>query len=138
MKKIFLKVTVALTLCVLAGSGQARAQEYRQPIHIPFDFTVNNRLIEAGDYSMERVAHDVLMIRDRAGRPVTSILTIPTTRKRIPEKSELLFNRYGSDYFLSKAFWAGNSSGQELPKSKPELQLASKQKPRVTMSLVRK
>jgi len=137
MKKSFL-TTFVITLCVLAGSQPVRAQGYRQPIHIPFDFTVNNSVLEAGDYTVDLVTNHVLRIRNQAGRSVAAVLTIPTIRRQTPELGELVFTRYGSDYFLSKAFWAGSPAGEELPKSSFEVRLASKQTPSLTMALVQK
>ena len=136
MKKSFL-TTFVITLCVLAGSQPVRAQGYRQQIHIPFDFTVNNSVFEAGDYTVD-VTNHVLRIRERAGRSIATVLTIPTIRKQIPEMGELVFTRYGSDYFLSKAFWAGDAAGEELTKSRSEVLLAAKKGPRVTIALVLK
>jgi hypothetical protein len=137
MKKRFL-TTFVITLCVLAGSQPVRAQSYRQQIHIPFDFTVNNGVLEAGDYTVDIVANHVLRIRDQAGKSVAAVLTIPTIRMQTPELSELVFTRYGSEYFLSKAFWAGSPAGEELTKSRSEILLASKHGPRTTMALVQK
>jgi len=137
MKKTFL-TTFVITLCLIAGSQAVHAQGYRQPIHIPFDFSVKNGVFEAGDYTVELVASHILMIRDRTGKPVATVTTIPTPRKQIPESSALVFTRYGGDYFLSKAFWAGNPLGEELPKSKAEMLLVSKQKQGTTMALTQK
>jgi hypothetical protein len=42
---------------------------------------------------------------------------------------QLVFNRYGNDYFLARAFWSGYSNGQEVLKSKRELEIAQTSKP---------
>jgi len=48
----------------------------------------------------------------------------PLVRSGAPEQSTLVFNRYGSSYFLADIWWAGVTSGLELPKSKTEKELA--------------
>ncbi|MGA2329118.1 MAG: hypothetical protein ABSH05_22875 [Bryobacteraceae bacterium] len=48
----------------------------------------------------------------------------PLVRSGAPEQSTLVFNRYGSSYFLADIWWAGDAAGVELPKSKAEKELA--------------
>jgi hypothetical protein len=135
MKKKCLQIVLALTMCILAGAQLSIAQGYRQAIRIPFDFTVNDQLIEAGDYTVELLAHAVLLIRYPDGRPITSVMTHSATLNQIPEKSTLVFNRYKNDYFLSKIFWAGFSGGREVAFSQRETLLAAKHAPRTTVAL---
>jgi hypothetical protein len=102
------------------GCESSAAQDYRQPIHIPFDFTVNDNVLKAGDYTVQLASNCILQIRDASGRLTTAVMTIPTVKSRRPEKSELIFNRYGDNYFLTQAFWGGYSTGRQLPQPKLE------------------
>jgi hypothetical protein len=45
--------------------------------------------------------------------------------KSAPAKSELVFNKYGNDYFLAKLFAQGNPSGSELIVSRYEKHISN-------------
>jgi hypothetical protein len=138
MRRKSFRIFSALMLWVVAGSGLLSAQSYRQPVHIPFDFSLNDRLLPAGTYSIELIAQTVLLIRDSHGAFVTSVMTIPAGTREIPQKSQIVFTRYGDEYFLSRAFFAGYSTGRELLKSSNEVLAAARYNTRTKVSVVEK
>ena len=44
--------------------------------------------------------------------------------KTTPDRSELIFNKYGDQYFLSKLFDQGEPDGSELTESRAEKQIS--------------
>ncbi|MGA8539413.1 MAG: hypothetical protein WB566_07925, partial [Terriglobales bacterium] len=91
------------TMLVLGAAVPALAQ-YNGPmkVTVPFNFVVENERMQAGDYTIQRVANGQLRIQsDSNGRHSATFLAIPKEGKVTPEKAHFIFHRYGSDYFLS-------------------------------------
>ena len=125
MKKLF-GVMVAgclLTLLVVAGSARAQMPGTEIRASIPFDFTVRGRTLPAGDYELVRVTDDPggLMLRklDRKHDHVVFETEAMDVHNRA-RRSELVFNKYGDEYFLSEVVTAGEQNGRELTPSHAE------------------
>src|SRR5262245_25071200 len=103
---------------VLAGSAFGLASALKA--HIPFDFRLGNKTLEAGDYIVRVVHGSSLSIESLNGDRSAVSLTIPAQAPGHLSDGQLVFTRYGGDYFLSRAFWPGYDSGVELPKSNAE------------------
>jgi hypothetical protein len=74
----------------------------------------------------------VMQIGDEKGR-FTLVGTRPTKNGRTSD-SRIVFNKYGSAYFLSELYWAGFETGSVLIKSGPEPELIAGKSPvRVTV-----
>ena len=107
-------------------AGKAHAQIVGDlNANIPFQFHVGNQEFPAGNYRLH--------VLDDAGLTVMEIISTDSSASTIfqvhesdansrPAKSELIFNKYGNNYFLSKLFDEGNPSGSELSESRYEKQ----------------
>src|SRR5262249_38282747 len=86
---------------------------------------VQNKTLPAGNYSVTRIgpSYDVMAIRDEEGHTVAMFLTESAMLRKEPDKTELIFERIGDEYFLSKIFEEGNNLGVELPKPRAERDL---------------
>ncbi|MBL8292996.1 MAG: hypothetical protein JNN08_14215 [Bryobacterales bacterium] len=71
---------------------------------IPFDFTVNNLTLPAGEYSIEEAMEGIQAVRSTRGDFLTAFaLAYPTVVNRAG-LAQLVFRKYGDKYFLAE-FW---------------------------------
>src|ERR1700755_2877481 len=89
----------SLTIATLAPSAGAFAQQLKA--NIPFDFTVGNTTMPAGEYTISSPLRNFVDLRS-ANR--TLMATVGGNQSYIEKKSssagELIFARYGDQYFL--------------------------------------
>lgn len=122
-----LAVAVATMILVLATAVPMFAQHSGpMKVTVPFNFVVENERMQAGDYTIERIANGRLRIHSSDGRVSTTFLAIPTQGKATVEEAHFIFHRYGSDYFLSKIWTPGQEMGWELLEGKLEMEFAKK------------
>jgi hypothetical protein len=84
-------------------------------------------VLPAGEYEIHDCGLEVLSLmamRSDDSRHVVLFTGNAASRNSAPDQSSLVFHRYGSNYFLADIWWAGVTSGLELPKSKTEKELA--------------
>jgi len=136
MKKQVFMVLTTLSLFVTLAAVSAYAQfDIRLNVNIPFEFSVRNKVLPAGEYTVRRLAQDgqyVLMIRSVDCSVHEMFLTLPTRARTIPNQSALVFHQYGDQYFLSQVWTSGNDTGRELSKPRAENELI-----RATSALVK-
>jgi hypothetical protein len=105
-------------LLVLLTFTSALAQSDRQTIiHIPFNFTVGEKMFTAGEYVIapnRRDSTTVWVIRHKDGSGATFVLTRPVYSLDTQEKTKLVFHRYEDLYFLSEVWTAGSGTGREI------------------------
>jgi len=126
------KIGLLAVVMIVAASASVKAQslQYKLTANVPFDFTVSDKKLPAGKYSISRAQTSngdlVLQIVSADGQKNISRLTIPVITHKPMNQGTLVFNRYGNDYYLSEVWPAGGSTGRELPKSRTERELARK------------
>ena len=126
------KIGLLAVVMIVAASASVKAQslQYKLTANVPFDFTVSDKKLPAGKYSISRAQTSngdlVLQIVSANGKENISRLTIPVITHKPMNQGTLVFNRYGNDYYLSEVWPAGGSTGRELPKSRTERELARK------------
>lgn len=121
--KHLLLMLMTLSLLAIAGGTVARAQVITGfKADIPFGFTVRNISLPAGSYTIRRLNSrpDLMEILDAEGNGMVLFSTIEARAAKAPEQSELIFNRVGERYFLTKLFTGGDSIGAELLTSSAE------------------
>jgi hypothetical protein len=114
-------LSTLFVISILAIATSALAQSAAMVAEVPFDFTMGNRSFEKGSYRIQR-AGPVLLLTNEQGK-TWNILTAAYTDSKGPRQGQLVFNRYGDHYFLTRAVWPGGS-GKELIKSALEIQVA--------------
>jgi len=132
------KIGLLAVIMIVAASASVKAQslQYKLTADVPFDFTVSDKKLPAGKYSISRAQTSngdlVLQIVSANGKENISRLTIPVITHKPMNQGTLVFNRYGNDYYLSEVWPAGGSTGRELLKSRTERDLARKaQEPQI-------
>ena len=118
--------------CLLALSiavpARAQAPGTTMRASIPFDFIVRGRTLPAGYYEIRRINDEPsgLVIQNINHRRSEAMFeTQPVYSSKGPNKSLVVFHRYGDSYFLSEVVTAGSQTGEELPPSQAELRLRS-------------
>jgi len=95
---------LAIAAILLVGVSQARADEIvLSNLKVPFSFMVGDVRLPAGDYAVREasIGKDVLEIVSADGHHLALASTIPGTPG--PEdKTQLIFQKFGNDYFLSR------------------------------------
>ena len=118
MKRItaFAFLTAAL---ISMGSACAHAQTPR--FTVPFDFTVGNQVFPAGTYQVSYYpAKTAILIQSQDERFHAFTATHsadPSTRD-----GEVVFTKYGNQYFLHEVLCSALSMNVEIPKSTREKQ----------------
>jgi len=125
--KNLLMIAVALSLLVIVGETSAKAQIVDTiEANIPFDFTAGKINLPAGKYSIKSlnpIPDGVIEIRSNDGHTERLILTESAQTLRYPRQTELIFERIGDRYFLSKIFEKGDNYGAEVKKTRLEIKL---------------
>ena len=113
-------IRTLLTIALVLGAASAYVQAESQPLlkaSIPFGFTVGNQSFPAGEYTMSTVqvqARDVIQLWSADGKRVTFVPTHLKYSLDPSAQTKLIFQHYGSEYFLSQIWTLGRTSGREL------------------------
>jgi hypothetical protein len=124
MKKRVLGIAFGGALLALM-SVTAFAQLPGAPIraNIPFDFTVRGRTLPAGHYEISRINDEPggLEIANIDHRSEHALFeTEPVQQSKIPNRGEIVFHRYGDNYFLYEVWTPGLETGREIETSRRE------------------
>src|SRR5262249_15874843 len=106
------------------------AAVYANPVgalkaNIPFAFSVGNKTLPAGVYTVARMTAPsaLLLIRREDGREAVAIQTNGMQGRHEQDQSKISVRQYGDGYFLAQVWTAGDSNGRELWKSRAEREL---------------
>jgi len=113
----------------LAQSGTALAKA-----QIPFSFVVGQKTLLAGEYEIRpgsKINKDVLWIKNVNSSATACMITFGQSAKRHQGGSYLLFNRYGSQHFLSQVWTEFDQVGRQAPKSATEKELTKVGNPKM-------
>jgi hypothetical protein len=134
-KQAFRTITMLSCLLVLAAVSvnAQRLSDDSIAVNIPFDFAVGQTKLPAGNYTLRRIvlpsSYDRVVIQSADGRGDTrTVMTGPNRTSEVPKQSNLVFNRYGDQYFLSQVWMAGSDTGRDLFQSRNERNLAKELK----------
>jgi hypothetical protein len=122
-----LQIAVMLGVFVMLLMPAAFAQNAAKAT-IPFDFTVGNKTVSAGEYTIVRVSSEhpqVLVLRDSNGEAQAIISGIVIEAVENTGHARLLFNKYDDRYFLSQVWLSDTESGTSVPKTRLERELVA-------------
>ncbi|MCI0389070.1 MAG: hypothetical protein MOB07_09955 [Acidobacteria bacterium] len=122
MKKQSINAFVFLILFTLAAASAYGQDIIISKVKIPFDFSVRDKTLPAGTYSVKSMVegNGMLLIRgvDRRGGVVSSTMPVQETEsKKLPR---LVFRRYGKTYFLFQIWEPSSDQGRQFFKSRTE------------------
>jgi len=135
MKRQSLTPILHLALIVILVASTINAQSLNFSLEIPFEFSVGDKVVPAGRYTIRRSplgADDVLVIQNKDGRISEQVrMKIFYSNEPAKENKKLIFTKYGEKRFLSQ-IWAisplGKSTRYQIIKGKNELNLEVKAK----------
>ena len=126
---VLTKVTLlsAMLLVTSVASAQGQSLANRITANIPFDFSVGEKKLPAGTYSISRVNQNigdaVLSVVDDDGHAKTIRLSSATQRLHANSKATMVFHRYGDQYFLFQVWPAGATTGRQFSRSRREREI---------------
>jgi hypothetical protein len=120
---------LAIVMGLLAACSRLLAQQVvDMHASIPFAFRMGDRVIHSGTYLIQASERSIV-VREEGGRLVAAaLMTIPETRGVPHANGELVFKRYGEEYFLSDVWTPYSTQGCKLWMSKQEKLVASRVK----------
>jgi hypothetical protein len=122
-----IRVLALFGLIATVGSTSAMAQP-RIPFTVPFGFTVGAKAFAAGEYNVQEVASNIVLIQSLDGHGAMITMCRPGDGKKT-DKPVLLFHQYGNRYFLSEFRYSGRGSALPISAGEKEL-LAGRESPK--------
>jgi len=123
-KQIYAGVTLLMVIGIWAVTAEAQSVNgVSIRANIPFEFSVGDKLLPAGEYRIQQVnpSSDVVMLQiANANGEARVLVRVQSMRARDTNRTELVFNRYGSNYFLSTLAIEGSVDAWQAPKSHAE------------------
>jgi hypothetical protein len=96
-------------IAALATSTGAFAQQPGMKANIPFDFTVGNTWLPAGEYTISSPLQSVIAVRN-ADRTSAATVVSNHSNYEAGKGSKLVFLKYGDRYFLHRVLCSSNSA----------------------------
>jgi hypothetical protein len=106
IKKVYkiLAITTAILICIVVGASAQEATRTKQ-VKIDFDFYAGKKLMPAGDYIVSLLQNGntqrLILIQRQDGNSQAIIASVPNRNKADLKPGAILFNKYGSHYFLA-------------------------------------
>ncbi len=129
----------SMMLILLSGVAVAQlTSEQRLVTHVPFEFTVANKIVPAGDCVVQLASQNTrtLMIRNVGAHVGLFASASPSETKNPARSYALVFNHYGNQFFLSGIKLEGTKAIYSLPESKAEAELRAQNVPHAEEVLV--
>jgi hypothetical protein len=122
------KILYIVVLCGTCISPAAYGQlEPRIHVKVPFAFHVEDKEFPAGEYTVKASSgQTAVLLQSTDYSRAQVVLTNSAETHTVAEQSSLVFNRYGTEYYLSMIWLAGSNSGRQLTPSRQEKELAQK------------
>jgi hypothetical protein len=122
-RSITLGVLPALLLFVAFATANAQSNAQIRA-NIPFDFTVGNKTLPAGEYTLVRDSTSVNNATVVIRGTVTNESVMQISRSAFIHSqgngAKLVFHRYGDNYFLYQVWSPGETYASEFTESKKE------------------
>ena len=118
--RTMMMVSILMVLSALSANAQKGSSFV---VKVPFAFTVSGKTLPAGDYVFARSTQgssEIIMIRSKERGAY--VQTKPVQVQDILEETQVIFKRYGDQYFLFQVWISGKTTGRELFKSTREKQ----------------
>jgi hypothetical protein len=121
MKRVNAIALLAIANFAMAGTSFAQSNGVRATV--PFDFTVGDKLLPAGTYTIKEQSQHVIVIQNH-DKPIAMLSLVDGDSNRSPNGGKLKFHRYGSQYFLTEILCDRANMNLQVPTSKTEKRTA--------------
>jgi hypothetical protein len=114
--KSIASILTGLSIAVLlfAASAHAQYDGLRMTANVPFDFTVGNVSLPAGQYEFVRTETNIYLVRGENGRSIYTVSTSPIQPNDLPAKSMLRFETVGDRHLLVQIWNDRAATGNEF------------------------
>ena len=117
MKRITAIALLAIANFAVAGTSFAQSKAVQAKV--PFDFTVGNKVLPSGMYTIEEESPWFIVIKNH-DKPVERVSVVERDGKKAATGGKLIFHKYGSQYFLSEVLSDRANMNVRVPVSKTE------------------
>jgi len=115
-------ILTTLSFLVMLTATSVYAQSSTDLVaNIPFEFVIGNRTFPAGEYTFTYRFTHVIQIQSQDRDTAMFVSTGPVEAKKT--RNELVFHRYGDQYFLSRLWTEGDDAGRAVTMSSSEREL---------------
>jgi hypothetical protein len=125
MCKQSIRILTALVGVVLSFAGALQAQyvPHYVKVSVPFEFTVGNKVLPAGDYKFVCTPTEI-ELRDADGKVVATMIHHAVRTLDAPVAPKLVFMTEGEGHALRQVWPGSTNYGYELAPSKPGIVMA--------------
>jgi hypothetical protein len=124
MKRILWLIVATFAICLTTLTTYAQSS-LKLRFSVPFAFTAQNTVFLAGEYEVTQVDRYVLRLRNVETQALGFEHVQPKSRTNGGGSAEVVFHRYGAEYFLARVTDGPANSAYDLRPSKQERQLAN-------------
>jgi hypothetical protein len=117
MKRIITATVFAFTVILSVGRSMAQVPAIR--VNVPFNFTVGDKVLPPGTYTITLASSGVVQLRNRQEQISMGTTVLPDNRKS-DNGGELVFTRYGNQFFLHEILCDYASMNVNLPTTRAE------------------
>jgi hypothetical protein len=132
MKSIL--TTALLTMSCLAAYTHASAQATAQA-KVPFEFTVGQRVLPPGTYTIKEVSSNMIEINNREKGTTLYFSTFPSDCVK-GKTNMLVFSKHGDQYFLHEVRGGSGEYAEDLRPSKLEKEVERQETARANQQSV--
>jgi hypothetical protein len=118
MKRITAIALLAIANFALAGTSFAQSNGVQAKV--PFAFTVGNKSLPAGTYTIRSATPQSIIIRNHDHPGEVALSLANQAGDRSPSGGKLLFQKYGGQYFLSEILCDSADMNLRIPPSNRE------------------
>ena len=129
MKRQNLFPLLAAVVLLAVGSVYAQMGNSYVKAKIPFDFTVGNTTLPAGEYRISAMNSLGTLSVVGQGSAMSLIGSHAVLANDPSATTKLVFHQYGDRYFLYRIWVEGEERGRELGQTRLEQELASNRRP---------
>jgi hypothetical protein len=122
MKRNLITILSLVVMSLLLNATGAYAQSYAKA-DVPFAFNVGAAQLPAGTYEIRILSEGPNEIMIRNTETTAAALSIARTESSRNTESKLVFDRVGTQYFLTEVWRGSGEGGMIVPTSKHEREL---------------
>ena len=120
---------LVLLLAVAAPLHAGSILNHEMTVSVPFGFIAGDKSLPAGDYSVQVNPERGSVVLHQEGQDPLMILTNRKESRSAPQRGKLVFQRYGTSFFLAEVWSQANATGQTLTPGAREKELARHKQP---------
>jgi len=128
-KKLVSTLAGLVLLLAVAPLYAGSILNHEMTVTVPFEFAAGDKVLPAGDYTVQVNPERGSVVLRGEGHRSLILLTIRKESRTVPVLGKLVFQRYGTSFFLAEVWSQNNATGGTLAPSSREKELARKKQP---------